>query len=101
MIKTRLRVAGLALRKTSLSLVAALATVFLGGGTPTAWAQAQSNPAQAAPEITEVVITGSRIKVPANITATSPTAVVTGQDVKLQGYTDITDVVNQLPQNII
>jgi iron complex outermembrane recepter protein len=98
---TRLRVACLALRKASVSLVAALATIFLGGGAPATWAQTQANPEQGAPEITEVVITGSRIKVPANITATSPTAVVTGQDVKLQGYTDITDVVNQLPQNII
>ncbi|MGO9594026.1 MAG: TonB-dependent receptor domain-containing protein [Steroidobacteraceae bacterium] len=49
----------------------------------------------------EVVITGSRIPVPANFTATSPTTVVTSQEVQLQGHTDITDVMNQLPQNII
>jgi iron complex outermembrane recepter protein len=49
----------------------------------------------------EVVVTGSRIKVPANISATSPTAVVTSQDIQLQGHTDISDIINQLPQNII
>src|SRR5216684_386096 len=49
----------------------------------------------------EVVVTGSRIPVPANISATSPTAVVTSQDIQLQGHTDISDIINQLPQNII
>jgi iron complex outermembrane recepter protein len=64
---------------------------------------AQQAPATAAPEATlqEVVVTGSRIPVPANISATSPTTVVSSQEIQLQGHTDITDVINSLPQNII
>jgi len=53
------------------------------------------------PALQEVVVTGSRIPVPANITATSPLQVVTSQDIQLQGQTDITDVMNMLPQNTI
>ena len=51
-------------------------------------AMAQQAPATtAAPEATlqEVIVTGSRIPVPANITATSPITVVTGEDIKLSG----------------
>lgn len=64
--------------------------------------QAPPAPAPAAPKLLqEVVVTGSRIPVAGNVTATSPTTIVSSQDVKLQGYTDVTDVMNQLPQNII
>jgi iron complex outermembrane receptor protein len=49
----------------------------------------------------EIVVTGSRIPVPANITSTSPITIVSDQEIKLQGHTDISDVINQLPQNII
>jgi iron complex outermembrane receptor protein len=55
----------------------------------------------ASPVIEEVVITGSRIPVPANISATSPTTIVSSDEIKLQGQTDITNVINTLPQNII
>jgi outer membrane receptor protein involved in Fe transport len=56
---------------------------------------------QPAPQLAEVVVTGSRIPVPANISATSPTTILTNQEIQLQGHTDITDVINALPQNII
>ncbi|HEX4025513.1 MAG TPA: TonB-dependent receptor, partial [Steroidobacteraceae bacterium] len=49
----------------------------------------------------EVLITGSRIPVPANITSTSPITTVTAQDIQLQGQTDTIDVINALPQNVI
>lgn len=49
----------------------------------------------------EVYVTGSRIPVPANITATSPLTVVTRRDIQLEGYTDATDIINQLPQNFV
>src|SRR5882762_8115740 len=52
-------------------------------------------------QLEEVVVTGSRIPVPANITATSPITIVSGEDIQLQGHTDVSDVINQLPQNII
>jgi len=67
-------------------------------------ATAQQAPAAAAepePVLQEVVVTGSRIPVPANISATSPTTIVSSQEIQLQGHTDITDVINALPQNII
>src|ERR1700686_4276746 len=53
------------------------------------------------PQLTEVIVTGSRIPVPGNITSTSPITIVSSQDIQLQGHTDISDVINQLPQNII
>ena len=67
-----------------------------------ALAQAQTGTAASEPaQLTEVVVTGSRIPVPANITSTSPITIVSSQDIQLQGHTDISDVINQLPQNII
>ncbi len=62
---------------------------------PTPTTQASETPLQ------EVIVTGSRIPVPANISATSPTAVITAEEIHLQGHTDITDMINQLPQNTI
>jgi len=64
-----------------------------------AFAQVATTPEQ--PVLQEVVVTGSRIPVPSNITATSPITIVSGQDIKLQGHTDISDVINELPQNVI
>jgi len=76
-----------------------------GGFTASVSAIAQTAPpaaaAQPTPQLEEVIVTGSRIPVPANISGTSPITVVSSQDIKLQGRTDITDVLNQLPQNII
>jgi iron complex outermembrane recepter protein len=52
-------------------------------------------------ELQEVVVTGSRIAVPGNVTATSPMTIISAQDIQQQGHTDITDLINQLPQNFI
>jgi outer membrane receptor protein involved in Fe transport len=71
------------------------------------WLSIARSVAQTAPAPTEtkgleeIVVTGSRIPVPANITSTSPLQVVTSQDIALAGQTDISDVLNNLPQNII
>ncbi len=46
----------------------------------------------------EVLVTGSRIPVPPNITATSPMQVITAQDIALSGHTDSADVIQALPQ---
>ena len=43
-------------------------------------------------------MTGSRIVAP-NVASTSPVQVITAQEIKLGGKTDIIDVLNQLPQN--
>src|SRR5690242_18684710 len=70
---------------------------------PDAWAQqvAASPSGEESPALQEVIVTGSRIPVPANISATSPTTIVSSEEVRLQGHTDVTDIVNQLPQNIV
>src|SRR5688572_14940040 len=53
--------------------------------------------AQGGETITEVVVTGSRIAQP-NQVSTSPVQVVTSEDIKVGGKRDITDVLNDLPQ---
>jgi len=63
--------------------------------------QAPATTAEPEPVLQEVVVTGSRIPVPANISATSPTTIVSSQEIQLEGHTDITDLINALPQNII
>ena len=59
-------------------------------------APAATVPASAAPATQEVVVTGSLIRQP-NLTATSPLTVVGGQEFKLQGATNVEDVLNSLP----
>ena len=58
-------------------------------------ALAQEAPAS---EPTTVIVTGSRIPAP-NLESTSPVQVVTAQEILQGGRLDITDVINQLPQN--
>ncbi len=82
-------------------LLAALVVAGYGARAMAADTTAPAPSAAQPQQLEEVVITGSRIPVPANITSTSPTTVVTHQDIQLQGQTDITDVINSLPQNII
>ncbi len=59
-------------------------------------ALAQQAPSAAEPAT--VVVTGSRIAAP-NLESTSPIQVVTAQEIQLGGRMDISDVINQLPQN--
>jgi iron complex outermembrane recepter protein len=78
----------------------ALAALSAGG----ALAQAAPAPAagtatvaeNAAP-VTEFVVTGSRIPRP-NLTSVSPVTTVNAQDIKLQGTTNVEDLINNLPQ---
>ena len=46
----------------------------------------------------EIVVTGSRIASP-NEVSTSPIQVVSSKSIQVSGKTDITDIINQLPQN--
>jgi outer membrane receptor protein involved in Fe transport len=88
--------------RTRAASIGALFAIFAGLVMPAASAQQAAAPAaEAAVPLQEVVVTGSRIPVPANITATSPTTIVSSQEIRLLGTTDITDLMNQLPQNII
>ena len=52
------------------------------------FAQPAPAPDESSAALAEIVVTGSRIPVPANITATSPIQVVTAQDIALAGQTD-------------
>jgi iron complex outermembrane recepter protein len=56
---------------------------------------------QPKPPLEEIVVTGSRIPVPANITATSPIQIVTSEEIALAGQTDAIDILNSLPQTVI
>jgi iron complex outermembrane recepter protein len=71
------------------------------GGAGGLHAQTTASSSSAPPALEEVIVTGSRIPVPANLSATSPITVVSSQEIQLQGHTDISDVINELPQNII
>ena len=89
------------IRSVMWALLPIIVTSWPGGQAVAADTPAPPPAASQPPAMEEVVITGSRIPVPANISATSPTIIVTSQEVQLQGHTDITDVINALPQNII
>jgi iron complex outermembrane recepter protein len=65
---------------------------------PVALEAADETPADQAQQVQEVIITGSRIPVPANITSTSPITSVSQEEIQLQGHTDMTDILNELPQ---
>jgi len=82
-----LKVPAIASSRIALAVSLALAAV--------ATAQAQD----AAPEdqIAEMVITGTRIVSP-NATSTSPILAVTSEELKSGGRSDVTDVLNMLPQ---
>ena len=86
-------------------LILIFAAAYMAGAmTVSRLVLAQTAPApatQPTPLLEEVIVTGSRIPVPANISGTSPISVVSSQEILLQGHTDITDVINSLPQNII
>jgi outer membrane receptor protein involved in Fe transport len=65
-------------------------------------ADAQTAPATTAPgttggEVSEVIVTGSRIPQP-NLTSVSPVTMVTNKDIKLSGINRTEDLINQLPQ---
>ena len=81
-------------RGIGFSILALMATSVFG--------QAAGPAAPAASEegtqLQEVVVTGSRIVQP-NMTSVSPIQVVTSQEIKLEGTTDVTNIINQLPQN--
>ncbi len=79
----------------SIAIVRLLGLLLLAG--PLIAAEPAAPETATAP-IEEVIITGSRIPQP-NLTSTSPIQVVTSQEIRQQGYTDISTLMNTLPQN--
>ncbi|MBV9620956.1 MAG: TonB-dependent receptor [Gammaproteobacteria bacterium] len=84
------------LRARRARCAAALAALALGlsGGT---LAQAPATADSATPVVEEVVVTGSRIQAP-NEVSTSPIQVISAQSIETTGKTDISDIITQLPQ---
>jgi outer membrane receptor protein involved in Fe transport len=60
--------------------------------------QAPAPSAESGDALVEVVVTGSRIASP-NEVSTSPIQVISAQSIQVSGKTDITDLIAQLPQN--
>jgi outer membrane receptor protein involved in Fe transport len=56
----------------------------------------RTEPASAAPQGNDIIITGSRIPQP-NLQSVAPVTVVSSQDIKLQGTTKVEDLLNSLP----
>jgi len=73
------------------------AAVFIAATAPV-FAQTQTPTTTAPDGLQEVIVTGSRIPQP-NLTSTSPIQVSTSQEIRQQGATDISDLLNTLPQN--
>src|SRR5215475_10672798 len=63
-----------------------------------ALAQEQQHAAASPEPLEEIIVTGSRIAAP-NLKSSSPIQVVTAAEIKVTGKTDISDIINQLPQN--
>src|SRR6195952_1981454 len=66
---------------------------FLGLSATQAYAAADA----AAGEVSEIVVTGTRIPSP-NLTSIAPITTVGSSDIKAQGVTRIEDITNSLPQ---
>ena len=79
-----------------------LTSSVLGGLALTMFSAARVNAADAsdaaaAPEVTELVVTGSRIPTP-NLTSVAPVTSVGSEELRLTGATRVEDLLNQLPQ---
>ncbi|HEY1315276.1 MAG TPA: TonB-dependent receptor plug domain-containing protein, partial [Steroidobacteraceae bacterium] len=60
-------------------------------------AQASSATEAESPPLQEIIVTGSRIASP-NEVSTSPIQVISSKSIQVSGKTDITDIISQLPQ---
>jgi len=77
-------------------LLAGIAPVFAQNAPPAA--PGASNDSAATLPVQEVVVTGSRIP-QANLTSVSPIDIVGAQEIKQNGFTDVHDLMDMLPQN--
>jgi iron complex outermembrane receptor protein len=57
----------------------------------------QAHAADTATDVTEIVVTGSRIPTP-NLTSVSPVTAIGSADIRAQGVTRVEDMINSLPQ---
>jgi len=94
----RLSEISLAVRRALPSAIATRRIMLTLAISTAAAVPAMAQESQPAAEPATVIVTGSRIPQP-NLESTSPIQVVTAQEIQLGGRMDITDVINQLPQN--
>jgi outer membrane receptor protein involved in Fe transport len=85
-------------RSARLKRCLAITLLLAGANGFAADAPPAPNAQDGAAEMTEVIVTGSRIAQP-NMTSTSPIQVVSSKEIQLQGTTNIADLMNNLPQN--
>jgi outer membrane cobalamin receptor len=79
-----------------------LASSFICGAALMGLTATQANAAAAAApaasaEVSEIVVTGTRIPAP-NLTSVAPVTSVSAADIKAQGVTRVEDLINSLPQ---
>src|SRR5690242_5907326 len=79
------------------SILASAATLALGAPAMAAPAAAAAPAATPGAEVSEIVVTGTRIPTP-NLTSVAPVTSVTAADIKAQGVTRVEDLINSLPQ---
>src|SRR4051794_5114465 len=71
---------------------------LLGLSATQASAAAAAAPAAGSAEVSEIVVTGTRIPTP-NLTSVAPVTSVTAADIKAQGVSRVEDLINSLPQS--
>lgn len=81
------------------TLVRGVFAVFVTLGTVPTWAQGTGSSSTDNELLEEVVVTGTRIVGSTNVTSASPVQVVSSEEIRLQGTTDVVDLMNNLPQN--
>jgi len=74
-----------------------LASSMICGAAFLAMSAGQAYAADTDTEVTEIVVTGTRIPTP-NLTSVSPVTAIGSADIKAQGVTRVEDMVNSLPQ---
>jgi iron complex outermembrane receptor protein len=83
-------------RRVAGTLAAAVVAVLAGA--PAGAQQGPSSSANATPELQEIVVTGSLIK-RTDTETPSPVQVISAEDIKNTGYTNVSDVLRQLSAN--
>jgi outer membrane receptor protein involved in Fe transport len=74
-----------------------LAGTMLAASLTAAGAWAAESPASAATEVGEVVVTGTRLKLPADYTAPNPVMSVSAQKLESRGVVNLTDYLRNIP----
>ncbi|MGC3981874.1 MAG: TonB-dependent receptor [Steroidobacteraceae bacterium] len=83
----------------SVPLVCILAATYVSAASAQNESASSINAATGEEPLEEVIVTGTRIAGSTNLTSASPVQVVSREEIRLQGTTDVIDLMNNLPQN--